>query len=151
MAAAKAFRGTVFLRMNFGSLICLWPAAIWAEITAVGITTIAANPGTGIGTTSGIAKNISEVPKELSPIESTIFSTVKSVTFGLFAKRSRRICEVRVFAGREHLLAGSYEFRSGSLFAAAGGSLPHGCFLYRLAASGQSSWFWCRARQEYCG
>jgi hypothetical protein len=61
----------------------------------VGITTIAARPGTGIGTTSGIAKNIREVPKELSPIALTIFSTVKSSTPGLFAKISRRICEVR--------------------------------------------------------
>ncbi len=97
MAAAKAFRGTLFLRMNFGSLICWWPSAIWAEITAVGITTIAAKPGTGIGTTSGIAKNMSDVPKEVSPIELTICSTVNSVTAGFFAKRSRRICEVRVF------------------------------------------------------
>jgi hypothetical protein len=66
-------------------------------MTAVGITTIAASPGTGIGTTSGIAKNIREVPKELSPIALTIFSTVKSSTPGLFAKISRRICEVRFF------------------------------------------------------
>ena len=78
MAAAKAFRGTLFFKMNFVSLICFWPEAIWAEMTAVGINTIAAKPGTGIGTTSGIAKNISEVPKELSPIESMIISTVNS-------------------------------------------------------------------------
>lgn len=67
-------------------------------MTAVGITTIAARPGTGIGTTSGIAKNIREVPKELAPIALTIFSTVKSSTPGLFAKISRRICEVRFFS-----------------------------------------------------
>jgi hypothetical protein len=105
MAAAKALRGTVFLSMNFGSRICLWPTAIWAEMTAVGITTIAAKPGTGIGTTSGIAKNMSEVPKELSPIELTIFSTVNSMTSGLFAKMSRRICDVRVFSGEIVFLA----------------------------------------------
>jgi hypothetical protein len=56
---------------------------------------MAARPGTGIGTTSGIAKNIREVPKELSPIALTIFSTVKSSTPGLFTKISRKICEVR--------------------------------------------------------
>jgi hypothetical protein len=112
MAAAKALRGTVFLRMNLGSLICLWPAAIWAEITAVGITTIAANPGIGIGTTSGIAKNISEVPKELPPIELTIFSTLNSVSFGLLVKISRRICEVRFFSDEGVFLAvGRVPFR----------------------------------------
>ncbi len=68
---------------------------------------MAANPGTGIGTTSGMAKNISEVPKELSPIELTIFSTVKSWTSGLLAKMSRKICEVRAFFGEEDFLAQS--------------------------------------------
>jgi hypothetical protein len=68
------------------------------------MTTIAANPGTGIGTTSGMAKNISDVPKEVPPMELTIFSTVKSTSFGLFAKRSRRICDVRAFSAESAFL-----------------------------------------------
>ena len=66
---------------------------------------MAANPGTGIGTTSGMAKNISDVPNEVSPIELTIVSTVKFSTPGLLARISRRICEVRGRLGESKFLS----------------------------------------------
>jgi hypothetical protein len=47
---------------------------------------------------------MSEVPNEVPPIELTIFSTVKSVTSGLFAKMSRSICEVRGLSGASNSL-----------------------------------------------
>ena len=47
-----------------------------------------------MGSIPGMAKNISDVPNEVSPIESTIFLTVKFLTVGFFVRISRKICEV---------------------------------------------------------
>jgi hypothetical protein len=65
-------------------------------MTPVGKTTMADIPGIGIGMTSGIAKTMREVPKEVAPISLAIFSTVKYWRSGFFVKISRRIREVRI-------------------------------------------------------
>ena len=60
----------------------------------VGMTTSVEIPG--MGSIPGMAKNISDVPNEVSPIESTIFLTVKFLTEGFFVRISRSICEVGI-------------------------------------------------------
>ena len=49
-ALAKALRGIDCWRNLFGSFISPLPMIIWAEITAVGMATMADMPGMGIGT-----------------------------------------------------------------------------------------------------
>src|ERR1700722_2739468 len=91
------------------------------------MTTMAANPGTGIGTTSGMAKNISDVPKEVSPIELIIFSSLKSSTSGLLARISRRICEVRALLEAGNLAAERFPVR---VFFVTGGAFSRGTALF---------------------
>src|ERR1700677_4750999 len=98
MAVAKALRGMERFKRNWGSLSCLLPAIICAEIIPVGITTTVKRPGIGIGKTSGMVATNNEVPKEdVPPSESTIFCTVKLLS-GFFSRSSRRIFDVRTGA-----------------------------------------------------
>ena len=98
MAVASALRGMERFKRTLGSLSCLLPAIICAEMIPVGITTTVKRPGIGIGNTSGMEKASNEVPKEDEPpSESTIFCTVKLLS-GFFSRSSRRIFDVRTGA-----------------------------------------------------
>ena len=94
-AVTTALRGTLRFNRKRGSLISFRPVTIWPDNTRVGSTTMAAIPGTGIGMTSGIVKNIRAVPNEVSPNACPISSSVKLSAFGFFVKMFRRISDVR--------------------------------------------------------